>query len=94
MNLIKFFHIHLSYEETTYNLIIFAACGGSGSDSPTEPSPSTTSASTNQETTEETQAQNSTEEQGTIDTPAVITSNLKNIQMALLLGYPMKKLSV
>ena len=50
-------------------LIIFAACGGSGSDSPTEPSPSTTSASTNQETTEETQVQNSTEEQGTIEPP-------------------------
>ena len=50
-------------------LIIFAACGGSGSDSPTEPSPSTTSASTNQETTEETQVQNSTEEQGIIKPP-------------------------
>ena len=53
-------------------LIIFAACGGSGSDSPTEPSPSTTSASTNQETTEETQAQNSTEEQGTIEPPQAV----------------------
>ena len=53
-------------------LIIFAACGGSGSDSPTEPSPSTTSASTNQETTEETQVQNSTEEQGTIEPPQAV----------------------
>ena len=44
-------------------LIIFAACGGSGSDSPTEPSPSTTSASTNQETTEE---------QGTIEPPQAV----------------------
>lgn len=53
-------------------LIILAACGGSGSDSPTEPSPSTTSASTNQETTEETQTQNSTEEQGTIEPPQAV----------------------
>ena len=44
-------------------LIIFAACGGSGSDSPTEPSPSTTSSSTNQETTEE---------QGTIEPPQAV----------------------
>ena len=70
-------------------LIIFAACGGSGSDSPTEPSPSTTSASTNQETTEE---------QGTIEPKQSKTRQqtkyLKNIQMALLLPYPMKKLSV
>ena len=80
-------------------LIIFAACGGSGSDSPTEPLPSTTSASTTQETTEETQAQNSTEEQGTIShhsqsRTSQQTKYLKNIQMALLLPYLMKKLSV
>ena len=49
--------------------IIFAACGGSGSDNSTEPSSSVTSETTTQETTEETQSQNSTEEQGTVEPP-------------------------
>ena len=52
--------------------IIFAACGGSGSDNSTEPSPSATSENTTQETTEETQAQNSTEEQGTVEPPQAV----------------------
>ena len=52
--------------------IIFASCGGSGSDNSSEPTPSTTSKNTSKETTEETSVQNFTEEQENVEPPQVL----------------------
>ena len=79
--------------------IIFASCGGSGSDNSSEPTPSTTSKKTLQETTEETPVQNFTEEQENVEPPQMLQDRQlieysKSIQMASLQLYLIMKLLV
>jgi hypothetical protein len=54
-------------------ILIFAACGGSTSDNSTDSVPATNNTETSvQETTEDTQAQNSTEEEATVEPPQAV----------------------